>query len=137
MSSSTSTLNISSIIPPDFFQKIQAEATAQATAILESTIESLKPTIWHLLPFVIGGLVLILVVALIKAAMGRWGTLGSLLYHLFYFGILGIILWIKGPGLLFSAYFDLIIAVLYPLCYWLTGLVLQEAGFTRRRSTFA
>lgn len=128
---------MSSIIPPDFFQKIQAEATAQATAALEAAFHSLAPIFWHFLPYAIGGLVVMFIVAFIQAAMGRWGALGSLLYHVLYFGILGTIIWIKGPGILLSDYFDLMIAILYPLCYWLTGQFLRGLWFIRRGSVLA
>ena len=58
--------------------------------------------------------------------MGRTGMLGSLLYHIFYFGILGIIVWINGFGILFNPYLDLIDLILYLVCYFLTGLVLDK-----------
>lgn len=81
-------------------------------------------------PAAVAVLFVLLLVAIVKASFGRRGSLGSLLYHIFYFGLLGIIIWIKGWGVLLGDYFDIIIALLYPLCYWLTGLCIKR--FRRR-----
>lgn len=91
---------------------------------------SAKPTIDHYLPYLIGLLFVLLIIASVKAMLGWTGALGSLLYHVFYFGILGIILKVKGLEILFNPYFDLICAVIYHVCYWLTGLILRS--FRRR-----
>ncbi len=62
-----------------------------------------------------------------KAMMGRWGSLGSLLYNFFYFGILFIIGLFWGPEIFINDYFGFACAVvLYPICYFAAGVVLDR-----------
>ena len=68
-------------------------------------------------------LLLIAVVVLTKLISGR---IGSIIYDFFYFGILALIILIWGWDILFGTYFDIIYALLYPVSYFLTGLVLQK-----------
>lgn len=75
-------------------------------------------------------LFLVFFISIIKAMLGRWGTLGSLLYHFFYFGILFIIGLIWGPQVFIDDAFNLACAViLYPACYLLVGTILNKTGF--------
>lgn len=70
----------------------------------------------------------------IKAMLGRWGSLGSFLYNFFYFGILFIIGLIWGPEIFVNDIFKTATAViLYPVCYWLSGYVMDKMGVHRRR----
>ena len=74
-------------------------------------------------------LFVILVFAFLKAMMGRWGTLGSILYNIFYFGILFIIGLIWGPEVFASDLLNAMSAViLYPLCYMAVGMILDRTG---------
>lgn len=70
---------------------------------------------------------LLLFVSLLLLSGGKWGMFGSLSYHTLYFGILFIVGLIKGPEVFISDYFEVFCAiVLYPLCYFLTGLILNK-----------
>ena len=113
-------------LPPDFWQKIMASSTAMVVSILQVAASSTLHDSIPYLPWIIGGLFLLLMLASIKAFLGETGMLGSLLYHIFFLGIMAIIIWIAGWGIIFNAYFDGITFVLYRLCYWLVGLILQK-----------
>ncbi|WKZ29449.1 MAG: hypothetical protein QY323_01820 [Patescibacteria group bacterium] len=119
------------MFPPDFWQKAITDGTAQAATILRPIFTQAALAIWHHAPAIIAVVSLLLVIALFKAAFGYWGMLGSLLYHIFYFSIFGVILWVRGPELLFSDYYELIGLILNPICYWLTGLILQRFRLRR------
>ena len=82
---------------------------------------------------VISFLVLLFLVALIRAYMGRWGMLGSVLYHYLYFGILFLVGLIKGPEVFVSEYFEIACEIiLYPICYKTVGIILDKLGVRRR-----
>jgi len=110
----------------DLIQKTLDQVPTVAVSILRPILAALWISFQPHLPYAIGGLLILLIVASVMALIGETGALGSLLYHIFYFGIFGSIIWIKGLEILFSPYFDLIGAVLYPICYWLTGLILKK-----------
>jgi hypothetical protein len=66
--------------------------------------------------------------------MGRWGSLGSLLYNFFYFGTLYIIGLLWGPEIFVDDLFNAACAVvLYPACYLLVGYILERTGLKARR----
>ncbi len=70
---------------------------------------------------------------IIKAMIGKWGALGSFLYHFFYFGTLFVIGLIWGPEVFINDIFGLACAViLYPLCYIFVGWIINKAGFRRK-----
>jgi hypothetical protein len=72
-------------------------------------------------------------IALIKAAAGRWGTLGSLLYNSLYFLILFLMGVIWGPQIFVNDIFDAIRTILiYPLCYLIVGIILDKTGFRKK-----
>ena len=74
----------------------------------------------------------ILVATTLKAMMGHWGSLGSLLYNILYFGTLLIIGLIWGPDVFADDYFNAACAViLYPICYWIVGWILRKTGLMR------
>lgn len=69
------------------------------------------------------------IIATVKAMMGRWGTLGSLLYNFIYFGILFVIGLIWGPEVFLNDIFKAACAmILYPVCYVAVGLILNRTG---------
>ncbi len=73
------------------------------------------------------------IVLTFKAKLGYWGSLGSFLYNLFYFGILFIIGLIKGPEIFINDLFNALTAlILYPVCYVLVRIVLRKMGVMRR-----
>ena len=68
-------------------------------------------------------LLLILFIALIKILDGR---AGSLIYNIIYFGILFVIIAVKGVEVLLSLYFDFICLLLYKVSYYFTGRILRK-----------
>ena len=110
----------------DTLKRINEQVPKVGAQMLRAIIDAMLPGLMPYVPWFIGLLFLALVIASVKALFGRTGMLGSLLYHIFYFGILGIIVWIKGLEIFFNSYFDLMCFVLYRFCYWLTGLILER-----------
>lgn len=77
-------------------------------------------------------MLVILLAAIIRAIMGRWGMLGSILYNYLYLGILLIIGLIWGSDIFVSDIFNFACTVvLYPTCYFLVGVVLNKTGLRR------
>ncbi len=115
----------------DLFQKTEVLAEQQAAVFLKMLLISVwtyfKPYLPYVVTILFGGLI----IASVKAMFGKTGMLGSLLYHIFYFAVLGIVLWIMGLQLVFNPYFDLVCFVIYRLCYWLTGIVLEKFKHAR------
>lgn len=69
------------------------------------------------------------VIATFKAMMGKWGSLGSLLYNLFYVIVVIAICLIWGPEVLVGdAYHLSYIIIFYPVCFWLSGWVMDRMG---------
>ncbi len=58
--------------------------------------------------------------------LGRWGSLGSILYNVIFAAILGLIVLIWGLEILFNTYFELIAAFIYLISYQLTGLIIKR-----------
>lgn len=114
-----------SVVPANFIQQIEASSTTYAVELVRAVATGLKPTVLHYLPYILAAIFILLIFASVKAMLGKTGTLGSLLYHIFYICGLGIIIWVKGFEILFNPYFDLIVYLLYIICYWLVGLVLK------------
>jgi hypothetical protein len=82
----------------------------------------------HLL-WIIIFLVVIFAIAILYAVFGRWGLLGSVLYNTLYLGILLIVGLIWGPDVFISDIFHAACTViLYPICFFITGLVLDWTG---------
>jgi DNA segregation ATPase FtsK/SpoIIIE-like protein len=116
----------SSFLPPDFVSKIMESAQKFGVDLVSAI---LKTTLAHAIPYwpyIIGILFVFLIIASIKAFYGRTRMLGSLLYHVFYFTVFGIIILINGVEIIFNPLFDLICFIIYTLCYWLVGLILQK-----------
>lgn len=74
-------------------------------------------------------LFVVFVFVFIKAKLGRWRSLGSFLYNLFYFGILFIIGLVWGPEVFLGDWLKVVCAVLlYPICYYLSGYSMEKMG---------
>lgn len=70
---------------------------------------------------------IIFFISTLKAMIGRWGALGSILYNTFYFGTLFILGLIFGPQIFIDDVFKMTcIVILYPICYLLVGLILDK-----------
>jgi ABC-type methionine transport system permease subunit len=115
-----------SLLPPDLISKTMESAQKWGAEMIHII---LKTTLTHIMPYwpYVFGIIFILVIfASIKALSGRTGALGSLLYHIFYIAIFGIIIWINGIEIIFNPFFDLICFIIYTFCYWIVGLILQK-----------
>jgi hypothetical protein len=74
----------------------------------------------------------VFVVALVRAFItGRWAMLGSVVYNYLYFGTLFVIGLIWGPELFANDYFKIVLAILYVVCFILTGKFLTKIGVRR------
>jgi hypothetical protein len=105
------------------------EGTKEATRMLWSILVSFLAEHWI---FVILIFFIVLVFATLKAMIGRWGMLGSVLYNFLYFGILLIVGLIWGPDIFTSDIFHAACtAILYPICYLVTGIILDKTGVRR------
>lgn len=83
---------------------------------------------------ILGIIFVIFVIFTFKAMLGRWGSLGSFLYNFFYFGTLLVIGLIWGPEVFVGDFFKATCtAILYPVCYWLSGYIMDRMGVRRRR----
>lgn len=99
--------------------------------IWSSVIKPLLVEHWFAI-FII--LLVLFVVGFAKAMFGRWGTLGSLIYNFLYFGTLLVVVLIWGTDIFTNDWFNFACAVvLYPVCYLLSGLVLDKFEFRRYR----
>jgi hypothetical protein len=75
----------------------------------------------------------VFITALIRALMGRWGMLGSVLYNYLYFGILFVVGLVWGSDVFVSDYLHLACtAILWPVCYFLVGWILDKSGLRER-----
>ena len=105
-------------------------ASKEAAILIWSVIKSLLIEWW---PWILGVLFIFFFLAVTKALFGQWGMLGSLLYNVIYFGILLLIVLIFGPEVFVNDYFNLAMAaMLYPLVYFIVGLVLTKLRVRRR-----
>ncbi len=112
-----------------FLQAIN-EATKKTYRMYWSFLISFLKEHWILTTAI---LILILVIAIIRAFGGYWGMLGSVLYNYLYFGILFMIGLINGSDVFASEYFEIICAIiLYPICYFTVGRILDKLGVMRR-----
>ncbi len=77
---------------------------------------------------------LLYTVAFFEARVGRWGMLGRLLYHTLYFGCLALLALLAGPELFANEYVNIaIVVLLYPLCFKVSGLILNKLGISTKR----
>jgi hypothetical protein len=81
---------------------------------------------------IVSFLTIFLFIAIIKAILGRWRMLGSILYHYIYFGILFTIGLIFGSDIFVNNIFSVACTViLYPVCYKVVGIILVQTGLKR------
>ena len=74
-------------------------------------------------------IVILLVVASIKFIFTRrWGTLGSLLYHIFFFGIMYFYIRTVGPEVILEDYFKYISFAIYVIGFFSTRFILKAIG---------
>lgn len=127
-------MNSTSTTPgPNFIKKlidsfINAidEGTRQAYQMLWNALMSFLADHWVSVLMV---LAVILIIATIKAVLGRWGMLGSVLYNYLYFGILFVIGLIWGSDIFVSNWFTVAgTVILYPICYLTVGVILDKTG---------
>ncbi len=105
------------------------EGTKQGARMAWHVLISILVDYWIV---VIVLLLVVLLIAIVEALLGRWGMLGSALYHYLYFGILFIVGLIWGSDIFVSNLFSIFCTLmLYPLCYWITGRILVKMGFIR------
>jgi len=115
-----------SLIPPDFLQNIIASSTVLGIEVAKSILIVLWASLQPYRFYIAALAFLVFIIASVKAMLGRTGMLGSLLYHVFYFGFLAIIIWIKGLEIFLNPFIGLICFIIYTVCYWLTGIILQN-----------
>lgn len=107
------------------------EATAHAYRMFWNAV---IPELLHNWLHVILILFCVLLFAVFVAVVsGRWGLLGSVLYHYLYYGFLFLIGLIWGPEVFANDYFDIVLTILYMVCYSIVGVILVQGGFKRRR----
>jgi hypothetical protein len=120
------------MVAPWLLNIIFVEAPKEAARILwyQVLIPILKEH-WLVIGFVI---LAVLFVVTIRAMTGRWGALGSFLYNLLYFSILFIIGFVWGPEVFVEDWINFFTAlILYPVCYWIVGWILDKTGLKRRQ----
>ncbi|NQU39487.1 MAG: hypothetical protein HQ523_06010 [Lentisphaerae bacterium] len=60
---------------------------------------------------------------------GRWGFLASVLYHHVYLGLLFVLILAFGPEIFAHAWIDILLLVLYALCFKCVGIFVNATGF--------
>jgi hypothetical protein len=81
---------------------------------------------------VISFLFAVLVYAIIRALMGHWWILGSVLYKLLLlYCTLFLIGLIFGPEIFANDYFKIVLFLVYITCYILVGKILKKTGLRR------
>lgn len=113
-------------LPSDFFPKLIESSESIAVGFVQIIFKTTLVNLMPYLSYILGGIFILLIIASINALFGKVGMLGSLLYHIFYFAILAIVVWINGIEIFFNPFFDLICFIAYCFCYWLVGLILQK-----------
>jgi len=77
-------------------------------------------------------LFLVLFYAILKALMGNWRLLGSVLYKYLYWGSGLLIALIWGPEVYVSDYADILLYILYLTCFTIVGIILNKFKFRNR-----
>lgn len=77
-------------------------------------------------------LIVILVIAVLRAISGYWGMLGSVLYNYLFFGTLFVVGLILGPEVFANNYIKVGLALLYVICFLMVGRILDWTGLRRR-----
>jgi membrane-bound ClpP family serine protease len=77
--------------------------------------------------FLLISIIILLIIATIKFFLTQqWGTLGSLLYNIFFFGIMYFIINKFGPDLILEDYFKTISFLIYFIGFFLTRIILKK-----------
>ncbi len=106
------------------------EGNKQAARMLWGILQNFLLEHWFLS---VGIFFLLFSIATLKAVLGRWGSLGSLLYNFLYFSSLYLAGLIWGPEIFVNDFFNAVCAaILYPSCYLLVRYILNKAGLRRR-----
>ena len=111
-------------MPTWFLNTIQEAIIKDVKIAWNFGISYLLAHIW----IIISILIIILFYALIRAFMGHWWVLGSVLYNYLYFGSLLIIGLIWGPEIFVSTYIDIGLFILYVICFIIVGKILNKIG---------
>lgn len=74
---------------------------------------------------VTGLLLFFLAASFIRALNGRWGMFGSIAYNYLYWGILFVAGLIFGPKIFANMLIDILLFILYIICYRLVGKILN------------
>ena len=77
-------------------------------------------------------LFIVFIYAIIRAFLGHWWVLGSVMYNYLYFGILFLIGSIWGPSVFANTYANIGFFLLYIICFILVGKILTKTGLKRR-----
>ena len=128
--------SVSTSFGPDFVKELIpwmiqqfGEATAKAFRMIWDIGITYLAQHWVA---VLAGLFIIFIIALVRAFVtGRWALLGSVVYNYLYVGALFLIGIIFGPEVFANDYFKIVLAVLYVICFILTGKFLSEIGVRR------
>ena len=107
-----------------------AHATAQAYRMIWNAV--IPELLHNWLTVIIVLFVFLLFSIAVAAISGRWGMLGSVLYHYLYYGFLFLIGLIWGPEVFANDYFDIVLTILYLVCYSIVGVILVQMGYKRR-----
>jgi len=115
---------------PDNFgnllDQILASSQQVAADILKMVFNSLWSSLSPYWPYLVLAFFILVIIATIKLLCGQWGAMGSLIFNVIYFGVISVIVIIAGINILLNPIFDLICAILYPVSYRLTGLILRK-----------
>lgn len=76
---------------------------------------------------------LVLLYAVLRALMGNWRLLGSVLYKYLYWGSGLLIAFVWGPEIYASDYIDIILYVVYLVCFTIVGIILRKSGFRKTK----
>jgi len=113
----------------DAINKSAEDGTKQAAHILWSALLSYLSAHWLAIIII---LFIVFVVLTLKAMMGQWGSLGSFIYNFLYFGTLLLIGLIWGPDVFLGDFFKAACtAILYPVCYLVTGYILKKTSLRK------
>jgi len=122
--------------PPDFTKQLVdtlfasiEKGTIQAFTWIWNGVTSYLLEHWIAVSIV---LLVVLIIAIVRAFAGRWGMLGSVLYTYLYGGTLLLIGSIWGPAVFANTYADIGFFLLYVVCFILVGRILIKTGLKRR-----
>jgi hypothetical protein len=116
------------VTPIEFYQRIMQAINEGTHEVALAIPLALKPILISYWPYII----IFILLFFLSRFLDR--GIGSVIYNIFYFGILSMIIALKGFDILFSPYFDLACVLVYLLSFYITGLILREIKPRARRS---